>query len=205
MIDAEPEDWLFALVTLQTMEGFLGAGNYGISRMNGGFANRPALGITPTGGPGAHLRRDMMRLLELHDSLAQRGGYAQAGGIALIWLLPWDGKSQLNRDQLDPFYIEICRRVRFVEQAGHIVAYQGGSAASRVASIPGGITYDPWAPLVADKGGAPKVFTPDSNGFGYRRMVQLMTLESNYEAPLQMPTARDGSAGVVSSVCRSSG
>jgi CRISPR system Cascade subunit CasA len=28
---AEPDDWLFALVALQTMEGFLGAGNYGIS------------------------------------------------------------------------------------------------------------------------------------------------------------------------------
>ena len=35
------DDWLFALVTLQTMEGFGGAGNYGVSRMNGGLGNRP--------------------------------------------------------------------------------------------------------------------------------------------------------------------
>jgi CRISPR system Cascade subunit CasA len=63
------EDWLFALVTLQTMEGFLGAGNYGISRMNGGFANRPSLGIAPPGGPGAHVRRDISRLLELRGQI----------------------------------------------------------------------------------------------------------------------------------------
>ena len=50
---ADPDDWLFALLTLQTMEGFLGAGNYGISRMNGGFASRPAVGLAPAGGPGA--------------------------------------------------------------------------------------------------------------------------------------------------------
>jgi CRISPR system Cascade subunit CasA len=43
---AEAHDWLFALVTLQTMEGFLGAGNYGISRMNGGFANRPGFSVS---------------------------------------------------------------------------------------------------------------------------------------------------------------
>ena len=36
MVGASEQDWLFALVTLQTTEGFLGAGNYGVSRMNGG-------------------------------------------------------------------------------------------------------------------------------------------------------------------------
>ena len=46
--EASDEDWLFALVTLQTTEGFLGAGNYGISRMNGGFASRMSLGVRPT-------------------------------------------------------------------------------------------------------------------------------------------------------------
>ena len=36
MARAADEDWFFALLTLQTTEGYLGAGNFGISRMNGG-------------------------------------------------------------------------------------------------------------------------------------------------------------------------
>ena len=39
--DASPAAWVAALVLLQTTGGFLGAGNYGIARMNGGFATRP--------------------------------------------------------------------------------------------------------------------------------------------------------------------
>jgi CRISPR system Cascade subunit CasA len=48
MTVATPEHWFYALLTLQTMQGFLGAGNYGISRMNGGFASRPSVGLAPS-------------------------------------------------------------------------------------------------------------------------------------------------------------
>ena len=44
---AAPDEWLFALITLQTMEGFSGSGNYGISRMNGGLGSRTAFTLTP--------------------------------------------------------------------------------------------------------------------------------------------------------------
>ena len=54
---ANVDDWIFALVTLQTMEGFGGVGNYGIARMNSGFGNRPAFSLAPVGqNPGAHVR-----------------------------------------------------------------------------------------------------------------------------------------------------
>ena len=43
-VQAGIDDWIFALITLQTMEGFSGAGNYGISRMNGGLGSRAAQG-----------------------------------------------------------------------------------------------------------------------------------------------------------------
>ena len=52
------DDWIFALITLQTMEGFGGAGNYGISRMNGGLGNRSAFSLAPSGlTPGPHIQR----------------------------------------------------------------------------------------------------------------------------------------------------
>ena len=46
-VQAGVDDWIFALITLQTMEGFGGAGNYGISRMNGGLGSRPAFSLVP--------------------------------------------------------------------------------------------------------------------------------------------------------------
>ena len=38
--EAEAEDWIYALVSLQTCEGYSGGGNYGIARMNGGSSSR---------------------------------------------------------------------------------------------------------------------------------------------------------------------
>ena len=47
-VNADLDDWLFALLTLQTMEGYMGRGNFGIARMNGGASSRPAFSITPS-------------------------------------------------------------------------------------------------------------------------------------------------------------
>lgn len=108
---AEPDDWLFALVSLQTQEGFLGAGNYGISRMNGGFASRPGVGIAPVGAWGARWRADMQTLLAHREAIAEQQGLQVHTGHALLWLLPWAGSDSLAMASLDPLYIEICRRV----------------------------------------------------------------------------------------------
>lgn len=69
---AEPDDWLFALVSLQTQEGFLGAGNYGISRMNGGFASRPGVGVAPVGSWGVRWAADTRVLLSQRDVIAEQ-------------------------------------------------------------------------------------------------------------------------------------
>ncbi|MFJ5486507.1 hypothetical protein ACIKTA_02140 [Hansschlegelia beijingensis] len=172
MVEAQADDWLFALLTLQTMQGVFGAGNYGVSRMNGGYANRPAVGVVSSGGPGADVRRDMLRLIALRDDLS--AGFDPERGLALVWLAAWDGATALRPSELDPFYVEICRRVRVVEEDGRIVAYAGGSKAARVAPFPGGVTGDAWTPIVAGKDGSLKALTVDAGGFGYRRMVQLI-------------------------------
>ena len=41
--DPDVEDWLFALVSLQTSAGYGGKRNYGIARMNGGSSSRPTV------------------------------------------------------------------------------------------------------------------------------------------------------------------
>jgi len=42
-----PDQWVFALVSLQTMQGYSGRDNYGISRMNSGDGSRPGIGLAP--------------------------------------------------------------------------------------------------------------------------------------------------------------
>lgn len=88
---SEPEDWLFALLSLQTQEGFLGAGNYGISRMNGGFASKPGVGVAAVGFPGGRWMRDVTALLRNRDRTVEAHGLQGDDGLALVWLAPWDG------------------------------------------------------------------------------------------------------------------
>jgi CRISPR system Cascade subunit CasA len=195
MVGAQADDWLFALVTLQTMEGFLGAGNYGISRMNGGFASRPAMSVAPQGGPGAHFSRDVNGLLRLRGQTPGALTYPSVGGLALLWLAPWDGTSSLQPKKLDEFYIEICRRVRLVERDGSLFARADGSKAARVAGTGGGLTGDAWAPLMEDGDGR-KVFTINAAGLNYRRMVKLMWPPQGNAAPLQGVAPNDADTGL---------
>lgn len=192
---AEPDDWLFALVTLQTMEGFLGAGNYGISRMNGGFANRPAIGLAPPGGPGAHVRRDIERLLDLGGRPLNCGLCAERDGLVLVWLRPWDGVSSLSQSELDPLYVEVCRRVRLEEINGRITARVGGSKAARIAPVPGGETGDPWTPIRPDKEGR-KALTVDGRGFSYRPLVDLLYPRNGDPSLLQKLSTEDAEQGL---------
>jgi CRISPR system Cascade subunit CasA len=105
MTDARPEDRVFALISLQTMEGFMGAGNYGVSRMNGGFASRPAVGVLPANLLGARFLRDLRMLSANRDRILKENDLQAAKGIGLVWLQPWDGQSQVRFSDLDPFYI----------------------------------------------------------------------------------------------------
>lgn len=168
MVGASDEEWLFALVTLQTTEGFLGAGNYGVSRMNGGFASRMSLGIRPTGGTARAFQRDVARLVA--DGRARPD---RRTGTELLWTVPWDGTASLDYEKLDELYVEICRRVRLRRDAsGAIEALAAGSKCARVAAAElKGKTLDPWAPLKADGSTS---HTPTGAGFGYRQMANLL-------------------------------
>ncbi len=177
MRDAEPDDWLFALISLQTMEGFLGAGNFGIARMNGGFSSRPFLGLAPPGGLGAHLRRDIRAMLAGREALLDRHTqYPEEDGIALVWLEPWDGTQFLPIDRLDPWFIEVCRRVRLVDDGGRLAARSVGTAAARIAAkAVSGVTGDFWAPVNIAEG---KGFSLDQRGFSARVLTQLLLGEN---------------------------
>jgi CRISPR system Cascade subunit CasA len=170
---AEADDWLFALVSLQTQEGFLGAGNYGVSRMNGGFASRPGVGVAPIGNWGSRWIADLQTLLSQRAAIAEQQGLSAEGGHALLWSLPWSGNESLDMQTLDPLYIDVCRRVRLVNAAGVVQARATGSNAPRVASKDrNGITGDPWTPVDVAEG---KALTVSAVGFDYKLLTELLT------------------------------
>ena len=173
-VASDYDDLIFALISLQTSEGFSGAGNYGISRMNGGLGSRPAFSLTPSTRLGIHVRRDMEVLLERRDILLEHS-LTREGGTALLWTLPWDGskaESMLLTD-LDPFYIEVCRRIRVsTGNDGRLRAIRATSKAARIeAKALKGVTGDPWTPI--DRGSG-KSLTLAAGGFNYKRTVDYL-------------------------------
>ena len=123
--------------------------------------------------------------------------YAPEDGLALIWLIPWDGNESLRQDTLDEWYIEICRRVRLVNISGRIAAQAGNSKVPRIVPREGGVMGDPWSPTVLEKGGGRKALTVDSRGFHYRRMVELIFDRKSIEpAPLQEIAPTDSPKGL---------
>jgi CRISPR system Cascade subunit CasA len=184
IVFAKPAHWLFALVALQTMEGFLGAGNYGISRMNGGFSSRPALGLAPGPRPGAHFQRDVAVLLSRRaDWFTRWPFFQQSDGLALLWLKPWDGTDQIDVDALDPWYIEICRRIRLRIHKGGVLAVKAGSKFTRVAgAMHKGNVGDPWVPIDRADG---KALSLTASGFSYDRLQDLLFGGAWEPSPLQ--------------------
>ena len=178
---SQPEDWLFALLSLQTQEGFFGAGNYGISRMNGGFASKPGIGVAAVGLHGARWARDVSALLARRERTVEERGLQAENGLALVWLAPWDGLGSLSFAKLDPFYIEICRRIRLRRLGDAITSIGTGSKAARIAAKElNGLTGDAWTPIDVEGG---KALTISSNGFNYKLVSELM-FGGKYQSPV---------------------
>lgn len=182
------EHWIFSLLTLQTTQGFLGAGNYGIARMNGGFASRPCVAFAPAEGAAPRFLHDVRALLDARQKLAETfGGKAQLG---LVWCAPWSGATSLGFNQIDPFFIEICRRVRLsIAADGSIVAYRGSSKVARIdAKESSGNTGDAWTPVARKDG---KALTMPEAGFTYDRVQDLLFGEWEHGAAGK-PDAKGG-------------
>jgi len=185
LTEAAPEDWVYALMSLQTSEGYGGRGNFGIARMNGGFSSRAMLGLAPAGpdgrpDPSSWWRRDLGVVLRDRNAPT----VLTRGGVALLWTLPWPEGRQFPAAEMDPLAIEVCRRVRLTEVDGTIQAERAASKASRVeAKAFAGVLDDPWAP-VSMKDATPKALTLGEGGrFHYRRIVGLLS-EEDWRAPL---------------------
>ena len=177
---------VYALVTLQGWSAFLGAGNYNTMRMNGGFSSRPQFRLAYARGSGAEFSRDLAVLLETRDELeaamAARGiGSSAAPLHTLLWLLPWD-EGSLSLSSVHPLCLEVCRRVRLIEDEAGLRLLRASSNAMRVAAKDArGVVLDPWVPIV--KGDSPKALTAQAHSLGYRSLQALLFDGSKTERP----------------------
>jgi CRISPR system Cascade subunit CasA len=193
MVRAAPEQWVYALVSTQTMGAFGGRSWYGIVRMNGGSSSRPALAATRDVATGSRFRRDVSVALASRDTvLGMPLGYSPEGGIALLWLEPWNGRAQLPLDRLDPFFIEVCRRMRVVRAHDGALALRAvGSTEQRLAGKDlKGNTGDLWTPVHIDKATA---LTASARSFHYTGLDKLL-FGGEYRPPAAQKVRREDGA-----------
>ena len=183
---ATAEDWVFALVSLQTSAGYDGRGNCGIARMNGGSSSRPMLGLTPARDgdlsidPSAWWARDVLNLVSARNA-GKRSGVGTAGGPALLWCLDWPEGNQLDLRNLDPWFLEVCRRVRLARTNGAVASQRSTSRSARIdAKALKGMVGDPWAPVHKTEG---KSLTLGGGDFDYKRLCELM-FSGDWAVPL---------------------
>ena len=174
---ATVEDWVFALVSLQTTEGYGGKGNQGIARMNGGSSSRSMLSFAPAATEHDNtVDHSGWWITDVTELLARRAagmenGHGTIGGPALLWCSPWPEGEQLDMRALDPWFIEVCRRVRLSNVAS-ISARRSTSKKTRIdAKAFKGSVGDPWAPVHKTEG---KALTLGGGDFDYRRLCSLL-------------------------------
>jgi len=199
--EAGAQDWLFALVSLQTTEGFGGQKNYGIARMNGGSSSRSMVSLAPLklerDGTfalrlGLWFRRDVTALLMTRETTLDEHEhipFSSSGGVALTWLPTWNIDEQLSLTELDIWFIEVCRRIRLEFRNDKIKARKGNSLKTRIAAdgLKGSLA-DPWAPVHKVEN---KSFTLGEDDFTYKKIVDL--LSGDWRLPLLAKLAESDS------------
>jgi len=185
----EPFEWFYALISLQTMSGFFGSGKYGIARMNGGHGNRPIVEVTRSRDHAPRWRDAVVRL-QIHRRQALDGSIPfRDDGLVLVWLRVWNGKDSLDLADLDPFFLEICRRVRLhgnnsrIESATDITSKAARIAAKEMK----GLVEDAWLPVdLSAKDGA-KALTVSANGWTADLMRRILFQDAIRRTHLQKP------------------
>lgn len=195
---AQSDEWVFALVSLQTMSGYFGRGNPGIARMNSGFGNRPVVEIAHDLRWGARFRQAIPRLLEHRQGVLPREWEYDPNGMVLTWLEPWDGKTSIQLSRLDPFFLEICRRVRL--RGDPIMAFSVPSDKNRIeAKNLKGIVGDAWLPVILNE--ESKALTVSAQGWTPDLLRRLLFGEEFQLTPLQRPlSCVEGPLWLVASV-----
>jgi CRISPR system Cascade subunit CasA len=205
MDGSDPEAWLFALLTCQTFSGFLGAGNYGSIRMNGGFGSRAIVSLVSEPAPGARFVEEVGVLRTLRSSATDRSpGFVARGGV-LTWLIRWPREvAQWSVRQLEPWFVEAARPIRLLAHGSSIRAVAATSSARQIGpkTLESGDIGDPWLPInVNDKKKGRSALTVSASAWSPELLCRLLFQDGVELTPLQRPRAgMSGTAWMVGSV-----
>lgn len=197
------EETVYALVEYQTGVIYGGRGNQPSQLMgsaSGAGSGVPFMGVRLSEGYAATFRHDVSVLLSTWDDI--RSDLKLQGSVWALWTLPWDGKTELPADKLDPAFIPFARLVRLgpaTADGRFDTVWFKPTDGRRVRELVGGGRYgDIFAPMVRD----PK--NPDSlkvrgtldKGYDYQEAVRLLfghdARPSPTVAALQDPRAAVG-------------
>jgi CRISPR system Cascade subunit CasA len=171
IVDSNAEHWAYMLINVQTSDTY-GGGQGGYPKSSRGMEGRAFLATTPSLRLGPWIMHDVQRLHGNVQEVVADYGYDRSGFV-LLWTTPWGEPpgdesriGPLSLDQLHPWYIDCCRRIRkgetwMITTADHM----------RVEEPPGGQTGDPWAPINANEN---RVLRPRDNTFRYDNLSSLL-------------------------------
>lgn len=165
-IYGQADNWIFSLISLQTMAGYI-LQHQGIARMNSGFGSRPRISLLQTNRLSHHWKIEIKKLLEIREDLLRSPWPYSDNGVVLTWLPIWDRDKSLNLKTLDPFFIEISRGIRMVKSGESYVARTSTEKVPRIdAKALNGVLGDPWTPLnTEDKKKGLSSLTVSADGF----------------------------------------
>lgn len=200
--DNEMEAWMYALVAYQTTSGFLGAGNYGIIRMNGGFANRPILSMVQSLHPALRFREETAIVFNIRNELLRSSFGFKPNGMVLTWLTSWNrAEHQYRLDELDPLFIEAARAIRLVKRGKGLVALGATSKARQIGpkSLENGDVGDAWIPIQTGNKKGRAALSVSGNGWTPELVCNVL-FEKGYElTPLQKPRKAPAALWLVAS------
>lgn len=189
----DPQAWLYALMSYQTMSGYLGAGNYGTVRMQGGFASRPIVGMAGRLDPSPRFREELALVCGMRAQILQAAFGYRPRGVVLTWVYPWSRRDhQFYLHELEPWFIEAVRPLRMVAQGQGMHAQGSTSAARQIGpkALESGEVGDPWIPIATKK--SRTALTLGAQGWTPERLADLL-FEQNHElTALQKPRAGEG-------------
>lgn len=178
-VGASVEEWVYALITMQTMSGYSGKGNFGIVRMNGGLGSRLCAYCAKDTAWSSRFIRDITILLTENDPQWEAVGFSHKSN-GLTYLCMWDGKTSLPLAGQHPFFIECSRRIRlFQRDNGSLYAVYGSSDVPFVQVKGGmdkwtGVCGDPWGMTSVQEN---KALTVSAQGITYKLIANIFSGE----------------------------
>jgi CRISPR system Cascade subunit CasA len=160
--------------------------------MNKGSSSRVCFSLTPlkTGHASISLGErfvwDVGRMVRNRERLeCEWSGpeYAPAYGKALLWLFPWTSDEQLPIENFDPWFIEVCRRIRLTQVGDGLVAMTRTNTVNRTTGANlQGVTKDFWAPVNTVE---VKSLTLSQSDFSFRNLEEFL-LSPDWQLPLSV-------------------